>query len=219
MLKSFDIAIQLGAICAVVFLYRPVIFNRNTKIWIQILAAFIPTAIIGALFHSIVKTYLLGNSTVVLASLLIGGIVMIVFEKISPNDQKHIESLEAISVKKAMVIGLCQSVAIIPGVSRSAATIIGGMLLGVRRKTIVDFSFLLAIPTMTAATVLDLLKSYQAFNAQDVLVLCIGFIAAFLTACVAIQWLLRFIQKHTFSIFGWYRIVVVIAFWLLLSPY
>lgn len=211
-LKSFDIAIQLGAILAVVLIYGRSL-KRTPKAWIPILAAFLPTAVIGLLLHKIVKTYLLGNSTVVTWSLLIGGLIILLFESMYKKENARIRSLEHIPLKTAFAVGCFQSLALVPGVSRSASTIIGGMLLGVERKTIVDFSFLLAIPTMAAATGLDLLKSASNFSSQDVSALAIGFLAAFVTAYIVIRWLLRFIQSHTFTVFGFERIIVAIVFW------
>lgn len=212
MLESFDIAIQLGAILAVALVYRETILKRRS-LWPTVLAAFIPTAIIGAVLHQLVKTYLLGSSTVVVWALLIGGLVILLFEATYRKEQASVPSLEKISLKKAFGVGVFQSLALIPGVSRSAATILGGMLLGIERKMIVDFSFLLAIPTMAAATGLDMLKSYQSFSAHDAQTLGIGFAFAFVTALLAITWLLRFVKAHTFTAFGVYRIVIAIVFW------
>ncbi len=213
MLGSFDIAIQLGAILAVVVVYIRSIL-RTPKVWLPIIVAFLPTAVIGALLHRIVKTYFLGNSSIVVWSLFIGGLVILLFESCYKKNRATMQSLENISLKTAVGIGLCQSLAIVPGVSRSAATIIGGMMLGVERKTIVDFSFLLAIPTMAAATGFDLLKSYHSFSSHDALALGVGFLAAFVTALIAIRWLLTFVQTHTFTPFGVYRVIVAIAFWI-----
>ncbi len=215
-LKSFDIAIQLGAILAVVLIYGRSI-KRTPNVWLPIITAFIPTAVIGLLLHSVVKTYLLGSSTIVTWSLFIGGVIIILFELLYKKETGNIRSLEAIPLKTALAIGLCQSLALVPGVSRSAATMLGGILLGVERRTIVDFSFLLAIPTMAAATSFDLLKSAHLFTAQDASTLCIGFITAFITAYIVIRWLLKFIQTHTFTVFGIERIVVAVLFWVWVS--
>lgn len=213
MLESFDIAIQSGAILAVVVIYFHALLKRS-GLWLPILVAFIPTTVIGFLLHGFAKTYLLGSGTAVAWSMLIGGIVIVLFEFLYRSEHGRVTSIETIPVKTAVGIGIVQSVAIIPGVSRSAATILGGMLLGVERRTIVEFSFLLAIPTMSAATGYDLLKSYSLFNAHDALTLGIGFVMSFLTAIVAIRWLLRFIQSHTFTGFGIYRILAAAAFWM-----
>ena len=213
MLVSFDIAIQSGAILAVIVLYFRMLMQRR-NLWLPIIVAFIPTAIIGAALHDVAKTYLLQSTTLVTWSMLIGGIAIILFERLYRSERGRIQSIEAIPLKTAVGIGIIQSIAIVPGVSRAAATIIGGMLLKIDRRTIVEFSFLLAIPTMASATGYDLLKSYQAFNAHDALTLGIGFLMSFLTAIVAIRWLLKFIQSHSFTGFGVYRILAAIAFWM-----
>ena len=213
MLKSFDIAIQLGAILAVVLIYGKSL-KRTPKTWLPILTAFLPTAVIGLLLHKIVKTYLLGNGSVVVWSLFIGGLIILLFESTYKKQTASVQSLETIPLKTAFAVGCFQSLALVPGVSRSAATILGGMLLGVERRTIVDFSFLLAIPTMAAATGLDLLKSAGSFTAHDVSTLGVGFFTAFITAYIVIRWLLKFVQTHTFTVFGFERIIVAIVFWM-----
>lgn len=207
-LKSFEIAIQLGAILSVVVLYwRHLLLNR--KIFMRLVAAFIPTAILGYIFYPFIKQYLLGSPLTVLISLFLGGVGLILFEKYYAEKGTASENdLEQISVKQSVVIGLFQSVAMIPGVSRAAATILGGLMLGVGRKTIVEFSFLLAVPTMLAATVLDLSKSAYAFNSSEVVLLFTGFFVSFVVAIAAIKFLLNYIEKNTFTNFGWYRIIV-----------
>lgn len=220
-LTSFEIAIQLGAILAVVFLYwRKLLVDRGLVA--RVLAAFIPTAIIGLALHGLAKTYLLGSAKVVLISLFVGGIVLILFEywygKKAEVEVRveHFDGSPIVTYKQAVIVGVIQSLAIIPGVSRAAATVVGGLALGLPRKTIVEFSFLLAIPTMTAATGLDLFKTGTAFSGQEWLLLATGFVVSTLVALVAVKWLLRFITHHNFTIFGWYRVVVaILAFWLI----
>jgi undecaprenyl-diphosphatase len=204
--KSFDIFIQLGAILAVLLLYiRRLFFDRPT--FLKIIVAFIPTAIIGLLLYPFVKNNLLGNLKIAAFALILGGVIMIIFEYTKQSKK----SAEPISYLRALGIGIFQSLAIIPGVSRAGATIIGGQSLGVDRKTIVEFSFLLAIPTMAAASGLDLLKSNFSFTSSEWLLLSIGFISAFLTALLAVRFFLRYIKKHSFIAFGWYRIIIGIA--------
>lgn len=201
--KSFDIFIQLGAILAVVILYvRRLFLDRAT--FQKIVVAFLPTAVIGLLLYPLIKNNLLGNIRLMAFALLIGGILMIIFEH-SPQSKK-VET--HISYFKALLIGIFQSLAIIPGVSRAGATIIGGQLLGLSRKSIVEFSFLLAIPTMAAASGLDLVKSNVHFSSSEWVVLGIGFVSAFITAMFAVRFFLRYIEKHSFSVFGWYRIII-----------
>lgn len=209
--KSFEIAIQLGAIFSVVVLYFKSLLG-NLKIIKRLVVAFIPTAIIGVIFYKLVKQFLLGNSHVVLWSLLIGGIFLIIFELLHREKPDATDNIGSISYNQAMLIGLCQSIAIIPGVSRSAATIIGGLLLGLKRKTIAEFSFLLAVPTMLAATALDLSKSMDTFTYDQFVILLVGFITSFIVAVLAIKFLLAFIQKHSFIAFGIYRILIALLF-------
>ncbi|MFH1866572.1 MAG: undecaprenyl-diphosphate phosphatase [Patescibacteria group bacterium] len=215
-LKSFEIAIQLGAILAVVVLYwRSLLVNW--QILKKIIIAFIPTAIIGLALYQVVKQYLLGSHTVVLWALLIGGAGLIVFELWYKNKLVKVNELEEISYPQALLIGLAQSLAIVPGVSRAAATIVGGLILGLGRKTIVEFSFLLAVPTMLAATGLDLLKSAGSWSSGQFGILAIGFVTSFVVALLSIKWLIQFIQKHTFISFGVYRILIALIFWLTLA--
>lgn len=212
--KSFEIIIQLGAILSVVFLYREKLlsdWNTNKKI----LISFLPTAILGLLFYKIIKTYLLGNIWVTILAMFIGGFLLIFLEKIYKSETSHIDKFEKLSYKKSFFIGLIQSVSMIPGVSRSAATIIGGMFLGLNRTLAAEYSFLLAIPTMTAATALDLYQTNFNFTSQEITVLVVGFIGSFITALLAIKFLLQFVKNHTFIPFGIYRIILSIIFFLL----
>jgi undecaprenyl-diphosphatase len=201
--KSFDIIIQLGAILAVVVLYaRRLLLDRPT--FQKIIVAFIPTAIIGFFLYPFIKNNLLENIPLMAYALIIGGIIMIIFEYKRPTQklEKHI------SYYRALLIGFFQSLAIIPGVSRAGATIIGGQSLGISRKTIVEFSFLLAIPTMVAASGLDVIKSDFNFTTYEWSLLAVGFVTAFITALLAVRFFLRYIEKHSFSAFGWYRIII-----------
>jgi len=233
-LKTFEISIQLGAILAVVFLYWKKILSSFNLI-LKIAAAFIPTAIIGLVFYKIVKNYLLDNLYIIALALLLGGVFLIIFEKYYQkkiidlnakndgiNNSNYSEtSLESLTYKQAALIGVCQSLAIIPGISRAAATIIGGLSLGIKRTAIVEFSFLLAIPTMLAATSLDLYKSQAIFNnlsQNDWLAWLIGLLISFITAIIGVKFFIKFIQKNNFIPFGWYRIglgIIVLA-WLLI---
>lgn len=212
-LKTFDIAIQLGAIGSVVALF----FKRflDLEVIKKLIVAFIPTGIIGLAAYSFVKTYLLGNPWVVVIALGIGGIFIILFEWWHKEHDTDTASISDISYKQALMIGLFQSVAIIPGASRSAATILGGLFLGLSRVTIVEFSFLLAVPTMVAATAFDLLKNASTFSASDLGALGTGFVISFIVALGAITFLMRYVQTHSFVVFGIYRIAIallVIAF-------
>jgi undecaprenyl-diphosphatase len=210
-LKSFEIAIQLGAILAVVFLYwRKLVFHWEVAK--RVIIAFIPTVLFGFLFYKFVKGYLMENFLMVVWILLLGGIFLIFFEYWYFAKSSHIDSIEKIKYRDCFLIGICQAVAMIPGVSRAAATILGGLFLGIDRKAIVEFSFLLAIPTMFAATGYDLLKSSQVFALRDFGLLAIGFGIAFLAAVLSIKFLLRYIQHNDFRLFGFYRIIIGFIF-------
>jgi undecaprenyl-diphosphatase len=215
-LKSFEIAIQLGAILSVIVLYWKMLV-RGLDIWKRVLVAFLPTLCIGLVFYKIAKRFLLANNTVVLWSLFLGGIFLIIFEVFYREKPDAADAIPLISYKQSLCIGIFQSVAIIPGVSRSAATIIGGLALGLKRRTIVEFSFFLAIPTMLAATTLDMLHSARNFDGQQFIILGVGFMVSFLVATIAIKFLLVFIKRHNFVLFGLYRIAVAVLFWLVLK--
>ncbi len=211
--KSFEIIIQLGAILAVVFLYWKTIWG-NKKTWRPIAAAFIPTAIVGLVLYKFIKSYLIGNEFVTLWALAIGGVIMIGVEYWFGKKNLEVSEIEKITTKNAILIGIFQTLSIVPGVSRAAATIIGAMIVGTKRKTAVEFSFLLAIPTMAAATGLDLLKTNLSFTGQEWGVLSIGFIGSFVFAMIAVKFLIRFVKHHTFIPFGIYRIILAILFFL-----
>jgi undecaprenyl-diphosphatase len=215
-LKTFEIAIQFGAILSVVALYwRKLLIDFN--VLKRVIVAFLPTAVLGLAFYKIIKHYFMASSAVVLWSLLIGGILLIVFELLHKEKEDSHEDMATIPYGKAIIIGLFQSVAMVPGVSRSASTIVGGLILGLKRKTIVEFSFLLAVPTMLAATALDLMKNANQFSADQLTSLSVGFVVSFISALIGVKWLLSFIKNHTFIPFGVYRILLVIAFWLLVA--
>lgn len=218
-LTSFLIAIQLGAIAAVI-----VAFWRSfldPEILKRLFAAFLPTAIIGFLLYKVIKGYLLNNQLIVAIALLVGGIVLIAFEQFHREKPRDLDgdpvdwvadSPASIRYRDAFAIGLFQSVAVIPGVSRSAATIMGGLLLGIRRVAIVEFSFLLAVPTMLAATGYDLLKTYDTFEAGNLMLLIAGAATAFAIALLAVRFLLSFVKHYSFTPFGVYRILLALVF-------
>lgn len=209
--KSFEIAIQLGAILAVVALYwrRFLVEPETVK---RIAAAFLPTALVGFALYPLVRRLLESEMTVVV-SLVLGGIVIILFERrYGRRDRASEADLSAMTYHQAVLIGLSQAVAVIPGVSRSGATIIGGLALGLSRTAVTEFSFLLAAPTMAAATGYDLLKNAGTFSAADLPALSAGFSVSFVVALVAVKSFLRFVKTHPFTAFGVYRIVAGLAF-------
>lgn len=211
-LKSFIIIIQLGAILAVIVLYAKRL-SHNIELWKRIIVAFIPTGVIGFVLYKLIKQYLLGNLTIVVWSLAVGGLVLIAFEYVYKNDgdESGDRELEKMPYSTAALIGIAQALAVIPGVSRSAATIIAGRALGLGRRAVVEFSFLLAIPTMIMATGYDVLKNGASFRGDDIWLLAVGFVAAFVSAVFAIRYFLRIVQRKSFAIFGIYRILLAIA--------
>lgn len=207
--KTFLISIQLGAIIAVGLYYVRRIFASRT-IWKKIVAAFIPTAVLGFLLFDIVKNVFLENLIVVGWALLLGGVAMIVIEYwVGKRTVTSEGSVETISYQQAIVLGCVQALALIPGVSRSGATILGGLLMKIPRAAIVEFSFILAIPVIAAATGLDIVKTnITTFGSQELLMLLVGALVAGLVTYGVIVAFMRFIRRHTFIPFGWYRIIV-----------
>lgn len=211
--KVFMIAIQLGAILAVCWEYRwkiiSVIANISTEksaqhFVLNLLIAFMPAAILGLLFIDVIKLYLF-NPLSVATALVIGGIVILWAER--RNHQIEVEQVDNMDWKHALKVGCAQCLALIPGTSRSGATIIGGLLFGLSRKAAAEFSFFLAIPVMFAATFYDVYKNRAILKFDDIGMFAIGFIAAFFSALIAVRGLLRFISSHDFTVFAWYRIV------------
>lgn len=205
--KSFDIFIQLGAILAVLVVYLKTLWQRPLII-LKLAAAFVPTAIIGLVAYPFIKGQLMDSFWLMAATLGLGGLFLLWFERRYRSERAIIKEVDQITYKQAVLIGLCQSVAIVPGVSRSAATIVGGLALGLSRSVIVEFSFLLALPTMLAATGLDLLKSSWSLGRPEIIALAVGLLAAFVTAWLSVKWLLNFVRQRDFRLFGWYRLVL-----------
>jgi undecaprenyl-diphosphatase len=200
--KAFTVNIQFGAILSVVVLY----WRRFLQSWTfyqKLFVAFLPAAVIGFLAHNFIDS-LLENVLVVAITMFFGGILLLFvdkwFSKVNPDQE--------VTYPKALKIGFWQCIAMIPGVSRSAASIIGGMQQKLTRTNAAEFSFFLAVPTMAAASAFKLLKDYKQFNAENIGTLVIGNVIAFIVALIAIKTFITFLQKHGFKVFGWYRIVV-----------
>lgn len=208
--KTFEIAIQLGAIMAIVMLYAKR-FLQSITIYLKLSTAFVPTAVIGFLAYGIIKGYLF-NPLVVAVSLIIGGIVLIAIDRKVIEKESKTETLEDISYKRAFFIGLIQCFSMIPGTSRAAATIIGGVFNGLDKKQATEFSFLLAVPTMFAATGYDLLKTDITFTQNELLLLGMGMVVAFFTAWFAVKIFLKIVSTSGFKHFGYYRIVIGVLF-------
>jgi undecaprenyl-diphosphatase len=212
--QVFEVVIQLGAIGAVCWEYfgrfaraaagcardpEQFAFVRN------LLLAFVPTVVVGALAYSFIKAHLF-DPWVVVVSLVLGGIAILLIERNLPAPRYH--SVEQMPARIAFYVGLCQVVSMIPGVSRAGATIMGGLLLGVDRRTATEFSFFLAVPTMLAASTLDLHQNWDALNRENLLVIALGFVAAFISALIVVRWLIRFVSRRGFGPFAWYRIAI-----------
>jgi undecaprenyl-diphosphatase len=208
--KTFEICIQIGAILAIVIQYAKR-FLKGISIYFKLGIAFIPTGIIGFLAYPYIKTYLF-NSTVVAISLLVGGIVLILIDKKVADQEAKSDVIENMKYKNAFFIGLFQSISMIPGVSRAAATIVGGIFNGLNKKQAIEFSFLLAVPTMFIATGYDLMKTNIEFSGHEIFLLGIGLLVAFITAWFAVKVFLKIVQNYGFKYFGYYRIIIGILF-------
>ena len=204
--KTFEIVIQLGAIMAVLLLY----FKRflvGINIYLKLLVAFLPTGIIGFIAYKTIKHYLFNPFTVSI-SLIVGGILLILLDKWSERKQSEYLEVEDISYNGAFKIGLIQCLSMIPGVSRAAATIFGGVFSGFNRKQAAEFSFLLAIPTMFAASGYDLLKEHKNIHHDNITILLLGGFVAFIVAIIAVKGFIAFLNKYGFKHFGYYRIIL-----------
>ncbi len=215
--KLFTIAIQLGAILAVVVLYWKKFFDfSNWKFYLKLLIGVIPAIILGLLFSKKIDA-LLESTTTVAVSLLLGGIVLLFVDKLFQHPQ--IENEKELSYKNSFTIGIWQCLAMIPGVSRSAASIIGGMQQKMTRSAAAEFSFFLAVPTMLAATGYKLLKFFMeqdGFTGEEVKILIVGNVVAFIVAMLAIKLFIEFLKKYGFRIWGIYRIILGIALLIML---
>jgi len=214
-LKSFEIIIQLGAILAVVFLYWRTLLSSR-RLLLRVLIAFIPTGLIGFFAYPLVKGFLLGNLQMVIVSLALGGILMLALEDFF-SQRKRQKKVKDLSLSQVFLIGVAQSLALVPGVSRAMVTIFAGLGVGLNRKSATEFSFLLAIPTMVAASGFDLVKTGFSFTRQEYLVLLVGFLGAFLAALLAVKALIGFVKSHSFRIFAFYRIILAFVFWFFLG--
>ncbi|MGK6318996.1 undecaprenyl-diphosphate phosphatase [Sphingomonas sp. DT-204] len=210
---TFDIVIQLGAILAVVVLYWRRFWDvaqglfrveRGALIFIRnLLLAFLPSAVIGVIVYKAVKA-MLENPTIVAVALIVGGIAILVIERFVRNAEVH--SVEGMSWRTALGIGVIQCLSMIPGISRSGATIMGALGLGVERRTAAEFSFFLAVPTMLAASAYDLYKNHEHLGDTGWSQIAVGFVVSFIVALLVIRWFVGIVTRHGFAPFAWYRI-------------
>jgi len=221
--KVFDIAIQTGAILAVIIVYwqriRATLVGLPTerqaqRFSLNVLIAFLPAVVLGLLFGKYIKAHLF-TPAVVASTFILGGFVILWAEK-RPQEAARVHDVDGMDWKDALKVGLVQCLAMIPGTSRSGATIIGGMLLGLSRKTATDFSFYLAIPTLVGAGAYSLYKERALLSMADLPMFAVGLVFSFLSAWICVRWLLRYISSHSFTPFAWYRIafgLVVLLTW------
>lgn len=213
-LKAFEISIQLGSILAVLFLFSQKLIT-NRSLWVKISIAFLPTAISGFLLYKHIKALFGANSVAIM--LIVGGIIFLILEYFRRGiDDSKGKNIDDLSIKDSIIIGLFQTLAMIPGTSRSGSTIVGGLIVKLSRRGAAEFSFLLAIPTMFAATFYDLFKNRDTLVFDDIFLIAVGFVVAFLTSYFTLKAVINFLAKHTFVIFGIYRIIIGVVFLLFL---
>ena len=211
--EAFEIFIQLGAILAVVWIYRERLLDmainldwdpKVQRLTLNLMIAFIPAAILGLLLHKTITDYLF-NPVSVAGALVVGGVAILLIERFAKTGR--VQSVDEMNWKDALLVGVAQSVALFPGVSRSGATIMGGMLGGMSRFAATEFSFFLAIPTMFAATFYSLYKEWSHLTVADIPMFAVGFVAAFLGGLVVVRFLLAYVGQHSFAVFAYYRIL------------
>jgi undecaprenyl-diphosphatase len=213
--KTFEVVIQLGAVLAIAVAYA------GKLAWVfgsaprdpaarrfvgAVLLAFLPAAVLGAVLHDIIKQVFFETPRLIAMMLILGGIVLLLVDRL-PLRPRH-EEADRLPLRTAFAIGLCQCLALVPGVSRSGSTIVGGLLLGVSRRAAAEFSFFLSLPTMGGAVAYDLYKSRGVLDFNDMGLIAVGFAMAFLSGLLVVRWLLDFVSRHGFAVFGWWRIVV-----------
>jgi undecaprenyl-diphosphatase len=213
--KTFEVLIQLGAVLAVLSVYTAKLLRvvaavphdgRARRFLLGVLVAFLPAAVIGAAGHRFIKAVLFESPLLVCTTLLAGGIILLLVDRMQLQT-RHDDAMD-LPVSTAFVVGLCQCLAMIPGVSRSGATIVGGLLLGASKRAATEFSFFLAMPTMAGAFAYDLYKNYDVLGTDDVRGIAIGFVVSFIAAVLVVRYVLDFVSRHGFALFAWWRILV-----------
>ena len=213
--KTFEVVIQLGAILALASVYAALVLrilvraphdDAARRTIVSVLLAFLPAVIVGLLARDFIKNVLFETPILIAVMLILGGFVLLVIDRIAPEPVHH-DAL-GLPFGKSLAIGICQTVAMIPGVSRSGATIVGALLMGVEKRAAAEFSFLLSLPTMGAAVAYDLFKNRDVLDFGAVWELAVGFSVAFITAILVVRWVLNYISRNGYALFGWWRIVV-----------
>jgi undecaprenyl-diphosphatase len=213
--KTFEVVIQLGAVLAILTVYAAKLWQVAStahkdpvqlRLLVAVLIAFLPAAVVGLALHDFIKRVLFEEPVLISIMLILGGIVLLFVDRLAPPMQH--DTVEKLPLRKALLIGVCQCLALVPGVSRSGATIVGALMLGVGRRAAAEFSFFLSMPTMGAAVAYDLYKNRHDLDFSAVSDIAVGFVLAFLTAVVVIRWVLGYVSRNGFAVFGWWRIVV-----------
>lgn len=213
--RTFEVVIQLGAILALFSVYATLIArlllrarheDAARRALVSLLLAFLPAVVVGALAHDFIKTVLFETPELIAVMLILGGVILLVIDRIAPTPV-HRDAL-ALPFGKSLAIGFCQCLAMVPGVSRSGATIVGALALGVEKRAAAEFSFLLSLPTMGAAVAYDLFKNRDVLDFGAVWEIAVGFAVAFVTAVIVVRWVLDYIGRHGYALFGWWRILV-----------
>ncbi len=203
--KAFEVIIQLAAILAVVFVYREKFSPKKIELWKRLIVAYLPLAIIGFIFRHQIKN--LFSTQISAIMFIVGGIIFLIVEKFYKEKEHYVKEVEKVTYKQSLFVGIAQVFALIPGTSRAGASIIGGMLSGLNRKTSAEFSFLLAFPVMITVSGYEFLKYYHDFSSENILTLGIGFVVSFIIAYLTIKLFLSFLERFTFVSFGIYRII------------
>jgi undecaprenyl-diphosphatase len=213
--KTFEVLIQLGAILAILTVYSAKLLRmlfdlprdaRTRWFVLAVLVAFLPALVIGAAAHRYIKAVLFESPMLICSTLVVGGVILLFVDRLKLQPRYH-DAMD-FPVPVAFAIGLCQTLAMIPGVSRSGATIVGALLLGADKRAATEFSFFLAMPTMAGAFAYDLYKNYEQLGVDDVKNIAIGFVVSFIAGVVVVRYLLDFVSRHGFAPFGWWRILV-----------
>jgi undecaprenyl-diphosphatase len=213
--KTFEVVIQLGAILALFSVYATLVVrlflrarqdDAARRALVSVLLAFLPAVFLGVLAYDFVKVVLFETPKLIAVMLILGGLVLLVIDRIAPAPE-HFDAL-ALPFRKSLAIGFCQTLALVPGVSRSGATIVGALLLRVEKRAAAEFSFLQSLPTMGAAVAYDLFKNRDVLDFAALWDIAVGFAVAFLTAILVVRWVLNFIGRHGYALFGWWRIIV-----------
>lgn len=212
--KTFEVVIQLGAVLAILSVYAArlwqVVSTLNTdssrRALVSVLIAFLPAAVLGILAHDFIKTVLFHTPMLTASMLILGGIILLFVDRVAP-EPVHTDAL-SLPFRKALIIGLVQCLALVPGVSRSGATIVGALMLGVSKRAAAEFSFFLSVPTMAGAFAVDIYLNRAALDFGAVSEIAVGFAVAFVTAVLVVKWVLSYVSQHGFALFGWWRIIV-----------